>query len=242
MRFSVVAAPLITIALYNGTCISAAEAVETVPFVGCVFEGMSTVPAPTGEPVVVDLPHKVAAQLAFYQAENTPGVLAPRGWKCAATGGTAGSFLVVAPDVDPSLYRGDDNGPTVVTHTYIGGTSGRFEAGRILALAFPDKAKKRVAELVAENAGWETKDFPFGPIPGLRRVANNRVEFHRPAGKALPGISAASSKASDGVIVYLENSGESLDSLELSLPRKLKRLHKPITQLYGKVHVHLTEP
>ncbi len=80
---------------------TAARAVSTVPFVGCVGTGWRGAAAPVGEPVQVDLPTDVAAKLAYYSGENL-GVLAPRGWECAGGDSISNFSLRVVPPGQPA--------------------------------------------------------------------------------------------------------------------------------------------
>ena len=63
----------------------------TVPFVGCPSDGQAgPVATPTGGPVRVSLPARVAAELAYYKGGQGTGVLAPRGWQCFESYGSSG--------------------------------------------------------------------------------------------------------------------------------------------------------
>jgi len=56
------------------------NAQTTVPFVGCPSDGqLGPLAPPKGNPQYLNVPLKIAAELAYYKAENSPGVLAPRG-------------------------------------------------------------------------------------------------------------------------------------------------------------------
>jgi hypothetical protein len=159
-----------------------------VPFVGCKSDGLAgPKPAPVKawpwETVWVDA--KTAKSLAYYKAEMSLGVLAPRGWYCFGTYGTNGSNLFVAPqpvkrDDLFSARSHSFTGPFIqVTFSY-GGTSGRFSVARTIARVFPSR-KAFVQHVIDE--GFETaSDFPFGPFPKDKPVfqSDQIVEYQTP--------------------------------------------------------------
>jgi hypothetical protein len=76
-----------------------------VPFVGCEADGqVGAVAAPKKAEKVVKIDAGMAQRLAYYKAEYSPGVLAPRGWYCFGTYGSNGSSLFVSPQ----LIKRDD--------------------------------------------------------------------------------------------------------------------------------------
>ena len=104
-----------------------ARAAEQVPFVGCAGDGQTgPVAAPKGAPKSVALEAAAARQLAFYQAPDSFGVLAPRGWKCFYVYGSSGASLAVAPSGALRSTGAPLAGPAVVATLDIGGTSGRL--------------------------------------------------------------------------------------------------------------------
>ena len=57
----------------------AAQAAQTVPFVGCASDGQQgPVAAPKGQPKAVNIDPAAANGLAWYQAQYSAGALAPR--------------------------------------------------------------------------------------------------------------------------------------------------------------------
>jgi hypothetical protein len=161
-----------------------ARAAEQVPFVGCAGDGQTgPVAAPKGAPKSVALEAAAARQLAFYQAPDSFGVLAPRGWKCFYVYGSSGASLAVAPSgalQDPT--GAPLAGPAVVATLDIGGTSGRFAVAKYAARLFPRVAPAFIARVIAE--GVEPKaDFPSGPYPADKTTYKNArlVEFVTPA-------------------------------------------------------------
>ena len=85
---------------------SQAAAVQ-VPFVGCKSGGqVGPQDAPTGRSETVDLAPALARNLAFYRDSFDWGILAPRGWHCFGTYGSAAANLYVTLDpLLPSSHR-----------------------------------------------------------------------------------------------------------------------------------------
>src|SRR6266571_1097020 len=76
-----------------------AQTTASVPFVGCKSDGQTDLlEAPTGAAKEIQAPAAFANRLAYYQAENGPGVLGPRGWTCFGVYGSNGETLYVTPD------------------------------------------------------------------------------------------------------------------------------------------------
>jgi len=59
-----------------------ANAMSTVPFVGCPADSDNGNVAQTGSPISVNIPSNTASRLAFYVSFNL-SVLGPRGWACS---------------------------------------------------------------------------------------------------------------------------------------------------------------
>jgi len=143
------------------------------------------VDAPQGDSKVVQLDASIAQRLAYYKAEDGPGVLAPRGWYCFGAYGSNGAFLLVAPqpikgdDLFSSTWRGI-TGPAVQASESSGGTSGRFEVARVIARVFP--AYKAFARSVIEEGIEPAGNFPFGPYPNdkLTYRSDRVVEYQTP--------------------------------------------------------------
>ena len=176
-----VAATLACVAVFAG----AASADEQVPFVGCASDGQAgPVAAPKGAPKSVAIDAAAARQLAYYQAQDSFGVLAPRGWNCLYIYGSSGSTLAVSPT---ALNRALDvrlGGAGVVATLYIGGTSGRFDVAKYSARLFAKQEQKFIAGVIAE--GIEPKqNFPSGPYPAdkLAYKIPLLVEFETPGNK-----------------------------------------------------------
>jgi hypothetical protein len=165
----------------------APSAVVTVPFVGCAADGQGgPLKAPVGKSLVVAIPAAIAQRLAYYKAEYSAGVLAPKGWNCFSIYGSDGSNLYVSPDpIDSKTLLSMDwkgfAGPAVQISVSSGGTSGRFEVAKVIARVFP--AYKAFAQSVIAEGIEPASDFPSVPYPGdkLTYRAKNIVEFETPA-------------------------------------------------------------
>jgi hypothetical protein len=164
----------------------APSAAVTVPFVGCASDGQAgPQAAPSGQSLKIAIPAAIAHRLAYYKAEYSSGVLAPRGWHCFSTYGSNGANLFVSPDpIDSKTLLSLDwkgfTGPAVQISVSDGGTSGRFEVAKVIARVFPEY--KAFAQRVIAEGIEPASDFPFGPYPGdkLTYRGRNIVEFVTP--------------------------------------------------------------
>ena len=116
-----------------------------VPVVGCPADGQTGPMSPSGLPrsVTIQAAPGQAERLAYFKAEPTGGVLAPRGWKCFGRYGSSGDLLTVAPPEAKQMLRlleGKTTGPVVMLTELLGGTSGRFAVAAVAARVFPPRA------------------------------------------------------------------------------------------------------
>lgn len=158
-----------------------------VPFVGCKSDGqVGPLPAPKGaQRRVAAVSANDARRLAYYQAQNGFGVLAPRGWHCFSTYGSSGSNLFVAPEplssktLLSSEWKGF-SGSVIQISVAFGGTSGRFEVAEIIARDFP-KHLSFTNSVIAEGIE-SAQDFPRGAYPGDKLTYRNdeTVEYVTP--------------------------------------------------------------
>jgi hypothetical protein len=195
-----------------------ALATTQVPFVGCASDGqLGPVAAPKGDAMAVNVDAALASRLAFYQAQDSFGVLAPRGWNCFYLYGSSGASLLVAPSGNLSIANSRLGGPGVVLTLDSGGTSGRFEVAKYAARLFAQQEEAFIASVIAEGIEPK-KDFPSGPYPADKMTYRNPllVEFATPANKdglgtsdrlqknALPVVGTAMLKATpNGPDFYL---------------------------------------
>lgn len=140
-----------------------------VPFVGCKSDGqLGPLDAPTGTSKVVPIIAKLAQNLAYYQAAQGNGVLAPRGWYCFGTYGSNGDNLYVTPHpLEVKALFSDTwsgvSGPAIQLSISYGGTSGRFEVAHIIARVFP--ARRAFVQSVIKEGIEPSSSFLFGPYP-----------------------------------------------------------------------------
>jgi hypothetical protein len=170
-------------------------------FVGCDSDGQSgPLVAPKSPRGNVMVRRDVARSLVYYEAENGPGVLGPRGWHCFGAYGSNGFVLVVSPDpVSFQLWmdRSQLRRSAVEVSQRFGGTSGRFDVAATIARLFPNYRDfvRRVAD---DGSGASLKDFPVGKFPDdiLTYRGKSVVEFRTPAGTT--GLGTASFLDPDG--------------------------------------------
>lgn len=158
-----------------------------VPFVGCASDGQAgPQSAPTGQNQAVAISATAAQRLAYYKAEYSIGILAPRGWHCFSTYGSNGSNLYVTPAaIDPKApfsagWKGF-SGEAIELAFSDGGTSGRFQVAQVIARVFP--AYKAFAQSVIAEGIEPASSFPSGPFPQdkLTYRGTSVVEFETPA-------------------------------------------------------------
>lgn len=158
-----------------------------VPFVGCASDGqVGPFKPPVGRSKLVAIPAEDTNRVAYYQAENGFGILAPRGWNCFSAYGSDGSSLFISrsPIDTKEIFSPNWDGFTgeaIQLSISFGGTSGRFAVAKVIARVFPahkDFVQRVMAEETAHGVKPET-DFSFGPYPKdkLRYIGNRTVEF-----------------------------------------------------------------
>lgn len=158
-----------------------------IPFVGCKSDGqLGPRKAPTSKAKAVPISPDISQGLAYYEAEDAPGVLAPRDWYCFGTYGSSGSSLYVAPqpinsaDLFSGSWKGF-SGPAIQLSVSYGGTSGRFEVAAIIARAVP--AHRSFTKRVVSEGLEPASSFPYGPYPHdqLKYKSKEIVEYTTPA-------------------------------------------------------------
>jgi len=210
----------------------------TVPFIACPSDGqLGPQPAPTPQSRPLALAPSTALQLAYYQAAEGQGVLAPLGWHCLQLIGSDGDFLYVTPSVITAeeMYKPSwkgFTGPAIQLSFSIGDTSGRFEVATVIARVFP-KYKSFVTNVIKEQIE-PASDFPLGPWPHdrLRYLNDHAVEFTTPAHTAGLGTSSRllrNAHPISGVAIFFPGSDNNLMQLCVRLPPTLVSLASIIT-------------
>ncbi len=210
--------------VFLASCLApaAASAAQQVPFVGCAGDGQTgPVAAPKGAPKSIDVDAAAARQLAFYQAKDSFGVLAPTGWKCFYFYGSSGATLVIAPSGNlQSAIDTPLSGPAVVASLDYGGTSGRFAVAKYSARIFPKEQQAFIAAVIAEDI--EPKEnFPSGPYPADKTTYKGArvAEFETPANTDGLGTSDRLQKNSQPIVgmAKLEDSADGPDFFLLTV-------------------------
>jgi hypothetical protein len=193
--------------------LSQTNAASRVPFVGCESDGqLGPVAAPVGTEKTVQMDPIAAKKMAYYKAEETVGVLAPRGWNCLGLYGSDGSILLVAPQPLKSsdLFSpkwGGITGPGIQASVSEGETSGRFEVARVIARVFP-KQRAFVQDVIDEKIE-PAGQYPFGPYPKDKLVykSDRTVTYHTPPNSKGLGTTSRlkpSNLPIDGVAILTE--------------------------------------
>ena len=220
--------------------------IATVPFVGCAADGQTgPVDPPKGVPKHLPIAPESAARLAYYQAEDGPGVLGPRGWFCFETYGSNGGTLFITPRrLDSSFFfsekRTPISGPAIQYSGMSGDTSGRFEVAEIAARVFP-RFRPFVKHVIAE--GLEpASNFHFGPYPTdkLTYRSDHLVEFVTPANSEGLGTASWLAKGPGPITGFAMISGPDTDLLHLNLrlPPELDSLGRTIIEQAEREAAH----
>lgn len=209
-----------------------------VPFVGCKSDGqVGPLGAPNGTGKTEPIDEATVRRLAYYQASQGLGVLAPRGWHCFGTYGSAGATLHVSPrPIDATRLLspnwGGFAGAEVELSVSLGDTSGRFEVAKIIARVFPSR-RAYVRKVIAEGIE-PANSFPFGSYPKDRLTykGKNVVEYITPAETDGLGTSSWLLKGPQPIsgVAILLGQTPSLLKLSMRLPPELAQLGPVITQ------------
>lgn len=207
-----------------------------IPFVGCPADGQGgPLAPPKGDAISVMIEPAIAQRLAYYQAKQGHGVLAPKGWHCREWYGSSGGFLVVTPQgIRPPYFPIPMiSGPAIYISSADAGTSGRFEVAITAARLFPHSTREFVERIKGEDI-VPAKDFDVKPFPAdrLRYLSERVVEFTTPANKngfGTSGMLRVSRFPIRGLVALNpEAEIDSLTELYVRLPAELSDLTQPI--------------
>jgi hypothetical protein len=219
-------------AMLIAVAISAASALAqpvTVPFVGCKSAGQANpVEAPVGEAKTVAMSTEKARELAYYKAEVSLGVLAPRGWFCLGVYGSSSAGLWMSPSViDPKqVFSSKWNGFTgpVVALSGIdgGGSFGAYQVSRVVARVFPAH-RSFLKGFLADGL-----ELPIGPYPGDKLMYKSKdiVEYVTPARAEGLGTQFGVRSSANPIagVAILTPPRMDLDLLSVRLPPNLAHL------------------
>lgn len=222
LTFAILAQFSLFLQMASATARSTKTAVR-IPFVGCKSDGqVGPLKAPHGQSQMAHIPEVIARRLAYYQAANGFGVLAPRGWYCFGTYGSSGNNLYVSPtpiktaDLFSTTWRGFTGTVIQVSEEY-GDTSGRFGVAQTIARVFP-AYRVFVKKVIAEGIE-PASSFPSGPYPKdkLNYRGSGIVEFTTPADTEGLGTHSWLLKNGDPIRGVVILCGQSPDALQLSM-------------------------
>ncbi|MGC3971894.1 MAG: hypothetical protein QM775_32485 [Pirellulales bacterium] len=178
-----------------------------------------------------------AGKLSYYASGQGIGVLAPKGWHCFGTYGSAGESIIVSPDpldskeVFSSNWHGLPGEGIVLSHHY-GGTSGRFFVAGIIARLFPERIE--FTQSVRKAYPAPGNPYPAGPHPGdtLRYKSKTTVEFRTPAhmqGIGTSGQLLEGDGPIDGVVMLVCQTPDVL-LLAMRLPRGFQAMQPDVSR------------
>jgi hypothetical protein len=204
-----------------------------IPSVGCGSDGqLGPLAAPRPGTSSLRASAGIAQKLAFYKAENGPGVLGPRDWFCFGTYGSSGASLYISPrPIRQSDLFSDGGhrfaGPAVEISLSYGGTSGRFAVAQAIARVFPSNMDF-LRRVIAEGIESES-DFPRGPYPQDRLFYRSHevVEYQTPARRLGFGTEsrlAPNDSSIEGLLILDTKDDFALYHLALRLPTNLRDL------------------
>jgi len=215
------------------------ESQPRVPAFGCPANDQSG-PASlqTGETMPAPVEQRVAEQIAYYRAENSPGIFAPKGWSCRAWNGSNGSVLVVTPKrIEPPYFPLPTiTGAGVMIESSDGGSSGRFHVAIVAARLFPLLGGEFITRVRQEHLISDSL-FDVVPYPAdrLEYLSDRFVEYTTPAhtaGLGTDGMFEESDLPVMGLtIVNLAADVNTLTEVRVRLPAGLNAVAQAIVQL-----------
>jgi hypothetical protein len=194
------------------------------------LQAAETMSAPVAPPV--------AGQMAYYRAEHSPGVYAPKGWSCRAWDGSNGSTLVVTPKrIEPPYFPLPKiTGPGVMIEASDAGSSGRFHVAIVAAQLFPLIGSEFITRVRQEHlisdASFDVESYPDDRLIYL---SDRLVQYTTPsnrAGLGTAGMFEVSQLPVKGLtILNLESEANSLIEVRVRLPAGLNGVADAVVQL-----------
>ncbi len=212
---------------------------QRVPVIGCLSNdevGPGRLQTAQSVPAAVD--PRLIGEIAYYSAEHSPGVFAPKGWSCRGWSGSNGSILMVTPRrLAPPYYPVPTiAGPGVMIQTSAGATSGRFHVAIVAAQLFPLVGADFIASVKQEQLIPDSS-FEAEPHPDdrLQYLSDRLVQFTTPAnhtGLGTDGLFELSDLPVSGLIIL--NPGDeqnTLTEVRIRVPAALNSVAAAIVQL-----------
>jgi hypothetical protein len=224
---------------YSAGSAETAEIQQRISAVHCpASDQTAPVNTQTGESLLATVERTAAEQLAYYKAENSPGVYAPKGWSCLAWNGLNGSILLVTPKrmTPPYFPLPVVTGPAVMIQSSDAGSSGRFHVAIVAAQLFPLTGNELITRVRQEHLISDSSfDAASYPDDQLRYLSDRFVEYTTPPNRTGLGTDSmfeASNLPIRGLtILHLEADQESTIELRVRLPPGLSTVSDAIMQL-----------
>lgn len=212
------------------------------PFVRCPADSVfSPVAPPTGKVHIIHTESSLPGPIAYYKGVQGLGVLAPSGWHCRESYGSAGAWLVVTPHRILPNHTFSFAPPVIEMSTIDGETSGRFIVAQLGSMLFPKLTKKYVFQIEHEGvlrpaqvkAEIERRKYPTDSLTYLSKRA---VEFETPAnerGLGTEGAAIVANAPIQGIVVLYDNDGSpiGMSVLRTSLGTENQRWASAILKL-----------
>jgi hypothetical protein len=156
---------------------------EATPFIGCEsFTQLEPLDPPRGKTPAIRLTPAVNRRIAYYKAEVSYGVVAPRGWHCLGTWDSSGRGLLVSPEpIDTkqgyASVRRSFAGPGIEMERFSSGTSGSYDIAEFMMRVFP--SFRATARRMLDSVELP---IPSGPYPAdkIRYRGARLVEYETP--------------------------------------------------------------
>ena len=181
---------------------------------------------------------RLTEQIAYYKAEFSPGVYAPKDWSCRAWNGSNGSILIVTPKrIEPPYFPLPAiAGAAVMIQSSDAGTSGRVHVAIVAAQLFPLIGDEFITGVKHEHL---ISDSSFDAVPypddQLRYLSDRFVEYTTPPNRMGLGTDSLIKMSNLPVrgltILNLETEVNSLIEVRVRLPASLNPVAAAIVQL-----------